>query len=103
MLEDRHVVVQVLALEGVGDDGLVLHADQVVEARPAQGADGALQLPGRGVGAGKGKCQEMLSLRMVVAPGSSACRMPASSASRGDVVEDRFGRDLEHGDTASGP
>ena len=53
--EDRHVTVQVLALEGVGDHGLVLHADQVVEACLAQGQDGAFELPGGGVGAGHGE------------------------------------------------
>ncbi len=48
---DGHVAVQVLALEGVGDDGLVLHADQVVEPGLPQGQDRALELPGGGVGA----------------------------------------------------
>jgi hypothetical protein len=47
--EDRHVVVEVLALEGVRHDSLVLHADQVVVAGVAQRDDGALELPRRGV------------------------------------------------------
>src|SRR5207342_1957375 len=52
-LEDRHVAVQVFALEGVGDDGLVLYAGQIVEATRAQSADGAFELPGGGVGSWK--------------------------------------------------
>jgi hypothetical protein len=53
LLEDRDVVVEVLALEGVGDHGLVLHADLVLESLGAQGADGPLELPRRGVRAGE--------------------------------------------------
>ena len=49
-LEDGHVLVQVLTLERVGDDGLVLHADQVLEPRLAQPDDGASELPRRRVG-----------------------------------------------------
>ena len=51
---DRHVAVQVLALEGVGDHGLVLHADQVGETGILQRQYRALELPGSGVGAGHG-------------------------------------------------
>ena len=55
MLEDRHIAVQVLALEGVGDHGLVLHAHQIVKACLPQGQDRALKLPGGGVRAGHRK------------------------------------------------
>ena len=55
MLEDGHIAVQVFAFEGIGDHGLVLHADQVIETGLAQGQDGAFQLPGGGVGAGHGE------------------------------------------------
>ena len=50
--EDRHVAVQIFALERVGDHRLVLHADQIVEARGAQRQDRAFELPRRRVGAG---------------------------------------------------
>ena len=52
-LEDGDVVIEVLAFEGVGDDGLVLHANQILIAALLQSLDGAFQLPGRGVRARK--------------------------------------------------
>ena len=73
--EDRHVAVQVLALEGVGDHGLVLHADQVVEPGCAQRQDRAFELPGRGVGAAASG-----SARRCCPSGSSSCRTPAPAA-----------------------
>ena len=53
--EDRHIAVQILALEGIGDNGLVLHADQIIETGCAQRQDRALKLPGRGVRGGHRK------------------------------------------------
>ena len=50
--EDGHVMVQVLTFEGVDHHRLVLHTTQVGEASLVQGQHRALQLPGRGVGAG---------------------------------------------------
>src|ERR1700687_1633085 len=49
-VEDGQVPVQILALEGVRDDGLVLDTDQVVQTVGAQGADRPFELPGGGVG-----------------------------------------------------
>ena len=42
---------------------------------------------------GNGKCQEMLSLRMVGAPGARACVDPGQLAQAIDVFEDGPGRD----------
>jgi hypothetical protein len=53
LLKKGDVVVQVFALECVGDDGLVLHADQVLVAVGAESLDRAFKLPWRGVGAGE--------------------------------------------------
>ena len=50
-LEDRHVVVEVLALERVGHHGLVLDADLIGEAAPRERLNRALELPRRRVGA----------------------------------------------------
>ena len=47
--KDRHVMVQVLALERVRDNGLVLHTDEILIAGLAQTDDGALKLPRRAV------------------------------------------------------
>src|SRR5439155_18921017 len=44
-LEDRHVAVEIFALERVRHDRLVLHTDQVSEAFSAQRADGSFELP----------------------------------------------------------
>jgi len=54
LAEERHVVIEILALEGVGHHGLVLHAGDVGVPRGLQGLDGSLHLPGRGVGARNG-------------------------------------------------
>ena len=48
-LEDRHVVVEILALERVGHDRLVLHADLVGEAAPRQRLNRPFELPRRRV------------------------------------------------------
>src|SRR5581483_3119891 len=52
-LEDRHVVVEILALERVGDDRLVLDADLIAEPLARERADRAFELPRRRVRAGK--------------------------------------------------
>jgi len=55
LLEERDVVIQVLALERVGDDRLVLDAAHVGEPGLLQGEDRPLHLPRRGVGRRKGE------------------------------------------------
>ena len=53
LLEDRDVVVEVLALERVGDDRLVLDADLIGEAAARERLDRPLELPRRGVRRGE--------------------------------------------------
>jgi hypothetical protein len=53
--ENGQVAIEILTFEGIGNNGLVLHANQVVETAPAQRQNGALELPGRGVGSRHGK------------------------------------------------
>ena len=53
--EDRHVVVQILALERVRHDRLVLHADLIGEAAPRQRLNRPFELPRRRVRGRKGK------------------------------------------------
>jgi hypothetical protein len=80
--KDRDVVVQVLAFERVGDDGLVLHAGELAEPFAAQRADRALELPRRRVRGGERVVPRDVVLRIVGAPSFSACFMPASSHTR---------------------
>ena len=49
LLENRHIAVQVFAFEGIGDDRLVLHADQIVEPGIAQRQDRPFELPGSSI------------------------------------------------------
>ncbi len=49
LLEERQVVVEVLALEGVGHDRLVLNADDLLVAAAAEREDRPLHLPRRRV------------------------------------------------------
>src|SRR4051794_5528095 len=55
VLEYGHVAVEIFALEGIRDDGLVLHAGELIESARFECADGALQLPWRGIGSRKGE------------------------------------------------
>ena len=66
VLKDGHVTVQVFAFEGIPKDRLILHTNQIVEARLPERQNRAFQLPGRGIGRGHGKCHEILSFRIVV-------------------------------------
>jgi hypothetical protein len=50
MFEDRQVVVEILALERVGDHRLVLDAHLIGEAASRQCLNRAFELPWRGVG-----------------------------------------------------
>jgi hypothetical protein len=84
-------VIEVLALEGIGDDGLILNAHQIRQPRAAERANGPLELPRRRVGGGNGICHEMLSLRIVVEPGASASFSPARSHKRSMLSRTRVG------------
>jgi len=92
-------MVQVLALEGVGHDGLVLHAGQIGVPAPRSARIIPSSCQGVVFAAGNGKCQEMLSLRIVVARGSRACLMPPARTAL-DGIEDRRRLDPENGDPA---
>ena len=82
--EDGLVAVQILALEGVGDFGLILDADQVGEAVPPQGQDRPFELPGRGVGRGKGEMPADVVLEDGRRPGFQTVR-PVRQLKQPDV------------------
>src|SRR5438067_11917100 len=54
--EDWQIAIQVFTLEGICDDRFVLDTHQVGETGCAQSANGAFELPGRGV---SGRKREM--------------------------------------------
>ena len=49
MPKDRHIAIEVFAFERVRDDGLILHAHDIVKTRAAQRENRPFELPGRRV------------------------------------------------------
>ena len=97
-LEDRHVVVQVFALERVGDDGLVLDADLIGVAAPRERLNGAFELPRRGVRAGKRKVPRDVVLQNRRLAGRERARDAAELYDAIDIREDVVRRDPEDSD-----
>src|SRR5436309_14985182 len=100
--ENRHVMVEILAFEGVGDDGLVLHTHQVVESGLPEGEDRSFELPGRGVG----RWKRIVPGNVVLEDGG-ASRVQRLAHFRQfteafDVRGDRLGSDAESGDERTG-
>ena len=91
-------MVQVLALEGVGDDGLVLHAGDVGVAGVLEREDRALQLPGRRVRARERVVPGDVVLQDGRRAGASALGISGEGAQALDVVEDGLRGDPEGGD-----
>jgi len=96
-LEDRDIVVQILALEGRGHHGAVLDADLLRVASPRERPDGALQLPGRGVRAG----ERVVPRDVVLQDHRAVGRQELLDAGQPDeavvIVEDGFGRGAQNG------
>ena len=92
-LENRQVAVEVFAFESIGDHRLVLHAT-IRQAGLAQGQE-PLPVARGWYWRGDGKCQVMLSLRMVVVCGSRRRRPPPGSTAAG---RDGFRLRVQHGD-----
>ena len=98
-LEDRHVVVQVLALEGVGDDRLVLHADLVGEAAARQRLNRAFELPRRGVRRREREVPGDVVLEDRRLAGRERVGHAGELDEAIDVRKDGVGRDSENGDS----
>ena len=98
LLENRDVVVEVLALERVGDDGLVLDAAQVAVAGAVQRADRALELPRRRVGPWEREVPGDVVLEdRRLARGERG--LDAGQADEAiDVLKNGLGRDADDGD-----
>src|SRR5262249_34496688 len=97
-LEDRNVMIQIFALEGVGDDGLVLDADLVRKAAAREGLNGAFELPRCGVRGGK----RQIPGEIVLQDGRLACGERARHTGQIDeaidVRKNRVRRDPEYRD-----
>ena len=95
-LEDRNVVIEVFALERVGDDRLVLDADLIGEAVVRERANRALELPRRGVRAGKRKVPRDVVFEDRRLAGRERLVHAAERQQTIDVGENRVGRDAEN-------
>ena len=87
-LQDREVVVQVLALERVGDDRLILYADQVRKPGPLERANRPLELPRRGVGGREREVPRDVVLEDRRRSGGQRLAQPCELAQARDVFED---------------
>src|SRR5262249_46490384 len=98
-LEDRHVVVQIFAFEGVGDDRLVLDAHLIGEAVPRERLNRAFELPRRGVRAGKRAVPGDVVLQDRRGRRREGLRDAAERHGTIDVAEDVVGRDAKNSDS----
>jgi hypothetical protein len=89
--ENRLVAVQIFALEGVGDFGFILDADQVGEAVPPKSEDRAFELPGSGVGRRKREMPADVVLEDGRGARFQAFRPVRQLKQPDDIVENRFG------------
>ena len=94
--DDRHVVIQILALEGVGDDRLVLNADLIGEPAPRQRLNRPFELPRRRVRRRERKVPRDVVLenrRLAGIEGDGDAREIDEAI---DVGKDGLGRDAEN-------
>src|SRR5581483_7021590 len=95
---DRDVVIEVFALERVGDDRLVLDADLIGEAVPRERADRAFELPRRRVRAGEREVPGDVVLQDRGGAARERARDAAEVQEAIDVGEDGVGLDPEKRD-----
>ncbi len=98
-LEDRHVVIQVFAFEGVGHDRLVLHADLIAEAAARQRLNRAFELPRRRVGRREREVPRDVVFQNRRLAGRQRRRHPGQLHETIDVGQDAVGCDSEDGDS----
>ena len=100
--EKGDVVVQILPLERVGDNGLVLNTGDVVEARLLQRKDCPLHLPGGGIGAREREMPRNVVLQYRCRPLPEDGGHPRKIRQALIVLKDGCGCRLQHSNEGSG-